>query len=124
VARILVVDDTVETCNMLRRLFQRCGHATECLHAGDGVLGALRAARFDLVLLDVMMPGMDGFAVLGAIRADRDGAVSRVPVAMYSAICDPREIERALAMGANAWIVKGTPFALLRRRLESFIGGG
>jgi CheY-like chemotaxis protein len=123
-AQILVVDDTVETCNMLQRLFNRCGHSTQCLHAGGGVLDALRAVRFDLVLLDVMMPGMDGFAVLGAIRGDGDHGVSRVPVAMYSAISDPREMERALALGANEWIIKGTPFALLQRRLESFIGAG
>jgi CheY-like chemotaxis protein len=121
-AHLLVVDDTVETCHMLRRLFGKCGHTSACLHDGAGVVDALRGGRFDLVLLDVMMPGMDGFAVLRAIRGDP--AVGPVPVAMYSAIGDPAQQERALAMGADEWIVKGTPFPLLQKRLECFLGGG
>jgi DNA-binding response OmpR family regulator len=120
VARILIVDDTADTCALLRRLLERCGHVAKCLYGGEGVVEALRAFRFDVVLLDVMMPGVDGFQVLRAIRTDADPAVSGVPVAMYSAIDNPREIERALAMGANEWVVKGTPFALLRKRLECF----
>jgi two-component system, OmpR family, copper resistance phosphate regulon response regulator CusR len=74
------------------------------------------------VLLDVMMPGMDGFAVLSAIRADPDPAVARTPVAMYTAIGDPREQQRTLDLRANEWIVKGTPFDLLRKRLDCFFG--
>ncbi len=104
---------------MLRRLFAKCGHTSNCLYDGTGVVDALRGVRFDLVLLDVMMPGMDGFQVLRAIRADP--AVGRTPVAMYSAISDTAERARALAMGADEWIVKGTPFDLLKRRMDAFL---
>jgi CheY-like chemotaxis protein len=126
-ANLLIVDDTVETCDMLARLFARCDHESTCLYAGHGVVPALRGGRFDLVLLDVMMPEMDGFAVLAAIRGDPAAAVARTPVAMYTAIADPREQQRALDLGANEWIVKGTPFPLLRQRLQGFFepdGGG
>jgi CheY-like chemotaxis protein len=120
-ANVLIVDDTVETCDMLARLFARCGHRSQCLYAGDGVLDLLRRSdAFDLVLLDVMMPGMDGFDVLAGIRADPDPP-GMTPVAMYSAIGEPAAIERALALGANEWIVKGTPFQLLRQRLDQFL---
>ena len=121
-ARLLVVDDTVETCEILDRLFRRCGHLTQCLYGGAGVVDRLRADRFDLVLLDVMMPGLDGFVVLSAIRGDADPRVGRTPVAMYSAISDPAQQQRALDLGADEWIVKGTPFDLLRQRLERFLG--
>lgn len=84
-AQILIVDDTVETCAMLARLFKRCGHATAYLHDGAGVVDALRSVRCDLVLLDVIMPEVDGFSALAAIRGDADPAVGRVPVVMSSA---------------------------------------
>jgi DNA-binding response OmpR family regulator len=118
-AHLLIVDDTVDTCHMLRRLFAKCGHTSACLHDGTGVLDALHGVRHDLVLLDVMMPRMDGFEVLAAVRACP--IVGRTPIAMYSAIGDAAQQERALAMGADEWIVKGTPFPLLQKRLECFL---
>src|SRR5438105_14101932 len=123
-ANILIVDDVADTCAMLKRLFARCGHAVSCRFEGSGGVEALRRQRFQLVLLDVMMPGMDGFAVLGAIRGDGDPEVAAVPVAMYSATSDPKAMERALALGANEWIVKGTPFPLLHQRLDRFLEPG
>ena len=120
-ASLLIVDDTVETCTMLQRLFARCGHETKALYGGHDVVDALRTAPYDLVLLDVMMPQVDGFEVLRAIRSHDDDRVARTNVAMYSAISDPVQMERGLAWGANEWIVKGTPFALLRQRLDRFL---
>src|SRR5689334_24994028 len=99
-ANILIVDDVVDTCNVLKRLFTRCGHAASCLFEGSGVVEALRSESFQLVLLDIMMPGMDGFAVLRAIRNHPEPEVAQVPVAMYSAMSDPQAMERALQMGA------------------------
>lgn len=121
-AKLLIVDDTKDTCDLLVRLFSRCGHDCACLYDGTSVVERLRSARHDLVLLDVMMPNLDGFAVLRAIRADADPDVARTPVAMYTAISDPAQQERAVTMGADEWVVKGTPFALLQRRLERFLG--
>jgi CheY-like chemotaxis protein len=120
-ANLLIVDDTVETCDMLARLFTRCGHTAKCLYGGGEVLTTLGNLRFDLVLLDVMMPEMDGFAVLAAIRAHPEACVARTPIAMYTAISEPKEQQRALDMGADEWIVKGTPFQLLRQRLDGFL---
>jgi CheY-like chemotaxis protein len=121
-ANLLIVDDTVETCDMLARLFARCGHNSACLYGGAEVVAAMRDTRFDLVLLDVMMPEVDGFTVLANIRAEPH-PLSRTPVAMYTAISDADQQERALALGANEWIVKGTPFQLLRQRLDGFLNG-
>jgi CheY-like chemotaxis protein len=95
-----------------------------CLFEGSGVVEALRTQPFQLVLLDVMMPGMDGFAVLRAIRNHPEPKVASVPVAMYSAMSDPRAMQRALVLGANEWIVKGTPFPLLHQRLDRFLEPG
>ena len=123
-ANILIVDDVVDTCTMLKRLFARCGHVATCLFEGAAVVESLRSQSFQLVLLDVMMPGMDGFAVLRAIRNDEEPKVATVPVAMYSAMSDPAAMRRALSLGANEWIVKGTPFPLLHERLDRFLEPG
>src|SRR5438045_9379994 len=69
-ANILIVDDVADTCTMLKRLFSRCGHVASCLFEGSGVVEALRSQTFQWVLLGVMMPGMDGFAVLRAMWGD------------------------------------------------------
>jgi DNA-binding response OmpR family regulator len=123
-ADLLIVDDTAETCDMLARLFSRCGHSSACLYGGADVISLMHDRRFDLVLLDVMMPGMDGFEVLAAIRGNGHDRVAKTPVAMYTAICDPAAQQRALDMGADEWIIKGTPFPLLRKRLECFLTPG
>jgi CheY-like chemotaxis protein len=123
-AKVLIVDDTVEACDMLGRLFGRFGHKAVCVYGGSEVLTAMHGGAFQLVLLDVMMPGLDGFDVLRMIRRAPEPGLARTPVAMYTALCDPGLQARALAMGANEWIVKGTPFPLLHRRLECFLGSG
>src|SRR4051794_19953649 len=70
VARILIVDDDADTCDVMRRLFAKWGWESECLTDSSEALPAVRDRRPDVVLLDVMMPGLDGFAVLAEIRGD------------------------------------------------------
>jgi DNA-binding response OmpR family regulator len=122
--RILVVDDTAETCSLLRRLFALRGHDAQCVNEGAGVVGVLRHGWFDLVVLDVMMPEVDGFDVLGRIRRDADPAVSGVRVVMYSALGDRHHVARARHMGADEWVVKGGPVGLLERRVDTLLCAG
>src|SRR4051794_18116408 len=102
--KILIVDDEVDTCRVMRRVFARRGWASDCVHDSAEALGAVRATRPDAVLLDVMMPGRDGFAVLAEIRADPE--VSTVPVLFYSALHDQATVNRALDAGADDYITK------------------
>ena len=122
-ANVLIVDDTPDTCEILRRVIATWGHQSHCLFGGGDVLNTLRATPYDLVILDVMMPDIDGFGVLEGIRADADPTLAKTPVAMYSAMSDPLQQQRAVLSGANEWIIKGTPFQLLQQRLERFLAG-
>jgi DNA-binding response OmpR family regulator len=117
--QILIVDDEPETCRVMARLFARRGWTSASVHDASDALAALRADRPDALLLDVMMPGMDGFQVLAAIRADPD--VAGVPVLIYSARHDQATADRAMAAGADDYIPKLTSAAQVCRRVGLFV---
>jgi DNA-binding response OmpR family regulator len=100
-ARILVVDDDHDIRGLLRALLERAGH--EVLDAADGRAGLreLYAASPDLVILDVAMPGLDGWATLERVRE-----VTDVPVLMLTARDAELERVRGLQGGADDYVVK------------------
>ncbi|MDB5171233.1 MAG: hypothetical protein JWO87_2581 [Phycisphaerales bacterium] len=102
---VLVVDDNISTCRTLVRLLERSGYSARCAESGLDALATLEASRPRVVFLDVMMPGVDGFDVLRAIRADSENAP--VAVIMYSAMSNPDYMKRAMELGANGYVVKG-----------------
>ncbi len=97
--RVLLIDDDARLHELLSSYMEQNGVALEC--AGDGATGLarLRAGGYDAVLLDGMMPGMDGIDVLREIRAPAGRAGDRVPVIMLTARarrCDrPRRLGRS-----------------------------
>jgi DNA-binding response OmpR family regulator len=115
---ILVVEDDPDTRELLSELLTRAGHDVAVAEDGAGALRSLFSRRPRLVLLDVGLPGMDGWQVLGRIRE-----VSDVPVLMLTAFAGELEKVRGLAQGADDYVTK--PFgrqelvarvnALLRR---------
>jgi DNA-binding response OmpR family regulator len=118
-AKILIVDDQPEVCDVMKRLFKALKWDSVCLTDPKAVHDAVRDARPDVVLLDVMMPELDGFGVLHAIRSDPETATT--PVVMYSAINDEKTVDRALGAGADDYIVKGTPFKQIRDRVGLYV---
>ena len=115
---ILIVDDDETNRYTLARRLTRDGHANLAM-AGNGAeaLAALRQDRFDLVLLDIMMPVLDGFGVLEAMRADPQ--LSRIPVIVISAHDDLTNIVRAIELGAADYLPKPFDAVLLRARVRS-----
>jgi DNA-binding response OmpR family regulator len=101
--RVLVVDDDAETRGLVRTLLEREGHAVVEASTGRAALRVVHEERPDLVLLDVAMPELDGFAVLERIRD-----VSEVPVVMLSAHVRELEKVRGLRSGADDYV--GKPF--------------
>ena len=116
---ILIVDDHFDTCDTLRRLFQRSGWSAACLTEGKETTDRLHHFHADVVLLDVMMPDVDGFGVLQAIRSDPE--IARTPVVMYSALSDEKTRSRAQAAGAADYVVKGTPFPQIEERVAGCV---
>lgn len=105
--RILIVDDEPNIVISLEFLMMREGHEVHVARDGEAGLLAVRTQRPDLVVLDVMMPKLDGFSVLAAIRADAELAQTRV--LMLTAKGREAEREKGLTLGANAYMPK--PFS-------------
>ena len=115
--RILVVDDDNLNRDMLSRQLEKRGHSVAVAADGPSTLAMLREGRFEVVLLDVIMPGMNGFEVLQAIRADP--ALSRVAVILVSALDEIDIVVRCIEAGAEDYLLKPIDPTLLRARLKS-----
>jgi len=116
-ARILVVDDNEMNRDMLSRRLLKRGH--EVLGAEDGYRGLELIDRedFDIVLLDIMMPGIDGLEVLERIREGNPPEV--LPVIMATAKDSSEDIVHALELGANDYVTKPFDFPVVLARIQT-----
>ena len=115
-ANLLLVDDNAEASRPLAMLLRYCKYAVDYVSSGAEALAYLNQKLPYLIVLDVMMPGMDGMEVLRRIRSD--SRTNCIPVIMFSAVCDPAYQAAALKKGADDYVVKGSEFELLRQRVE------
>ncbi len=112
---ILVVDDNAANREMLGRRLEREGHQVQLAAGGREALELLRARRVDLVLLDVMMPELDGYEVLQQLKAD--ATLRDVPVLMISAVDEIESVVRCIELGAEDYLPKPFDPVLLRARI-------
>ncbi len=112
---ILVVDDNPENREMLARRLERQGHTTALAADGAEALEIARREKFDLVLLDMMMPVLDGYATLTALKADED--LRHIPVIMISALDELDSAVRCIERGAEDYLPKPFNPTVLRARI-------
>ena len=117
--RVLVIDDEASVRSLLRRFLLREGLSVDEAATGEAGLRMAREARPDAITLDVMMPGMDGWAVLSAIKADSD--LSDIPVIMLTIVDDKR---MGFALGASEYLTKPIDREQLRRVLLKYRRSG
>jgi CheY-like chemotaxis protein/tRNA A-37 threonylcarbamoyl transferase component Bud32 len=113
--RILIVDDVEENRAVLARRLGREGYDVDSVATGEAALDRIGTGAFDLVLLDVLMPGMDGFAVLERIKSNPE--TRRIPVIMISALDDLSSVVRCIEHGAEDYLAKPFDPVLLRARI-------
>jgi class 3 adenylate cyclase len=116
-ATILVVDDESGNRDILVRQLARAGYCLVTASNGRQSLEVLRNRAVDLVLLDMMMPEMDGFEALQRIK--QDPALKQVSVIMVSAVDDVRNIAKCIESGAEDYVFKPVEFSLLRARVKA-----
>ena len=123
VAQVLVVEDSRDISDLIRLYLERAGHQVQTLASGSDVLRHVRTNRPDLIVLDLMLPGMDGLLVCQALR--QYPATSAVPIVMLTARGEEADRVKGLELGADDYVTK--PFspkelvarvAALLRRVE------
>ena len=112
---ILVVDDNEMNRDMLSRRLHRLGHEVAVAEDGERALEVMREQSFDLVLLDIMMPKMNGYEVLEQAKAD--DALRRIPVIMISAVDDLDSVVKCIELGAEDYLFKPFNPVLLKARV-------
>lgn len=118
---VLCADDDRHLCQILARALREEGYRVETAHDGEAALSLLREVAPSLVILDVILPKRDGFAVLEAIREERGS----LPVILYSGCTfTPEYEERAGRLGADAVLHKPVPLAQLVGRVAELVARG
>ena len=111
---ILVADDSAETLSMLSDVLEGAGFTAFVALRGDRALSIAKQVTPDLILLDALMPGMDGFETCRALK--RDPALSRVPVIFMTGLAEPEDVVRGLEAGGVDYVTKPVvPQELLAR---------
>jgi two-component system OmpR family response regulator len=118
--RILVVDDEVRLADGVRRGLEAEGFAVDVAHNGVDGLWRARENRYDAIVLDLMMPGMSGWKVTEALRAEENWT----PVLMLTAKDGEWDQVEALESGADDYVTKPFSFAILVARLRALIRRG
>jgi CheY-like chemotaxis protein len=116
--RILVVDDLSDNLFLLQTILEAEGYEVDTADNGNSALAKVETSPPDLILMDVMMPGMNGYEVTQQIRQNQ--GIPFMPILLVTAHDDANDIQ-GLAMGANDFIRKPIEFDKLLARIEAFL---
>ena len=119
--RILAVEDNLTNQFLIRRNLEMVGVRVDIAGDGEKALTAIKAQRYDAVLMDVSMPGMDGITATAAIR-QMEGDARNLPVIMMSAYAFQEDRDRAMAAGATEYLAKPVSRADLVRAISTALG--
>jgi class 3 adenylate cyclase len=117
VGRILVVDDNASNRDLLERRLSLEGHEVVAAESGRRALAILAEETFDLILLDLLMPGMNGIEVLERLK--RDERLHDVPVIMISGLSETEAVARCIEAGAEDYLPKPFNLVILRARINA-----
>jgi adenylate cyclase len=117
--RILVVDDTPANVHILQARLSANGYDIVTATDGEAALTAVRESEPDLILLDVMMPKMDGFEVCRRLRADP--SLPFIPIIMVTAKTDPKDVVAGLEAGGDEYVTKPVDQLALVARVKSML---
>ena len=113
--KILVVDDELLLRTMLKDALEEAGYIVVLAEDGEAALARAKAESPDCILLDIMMPGLDGYETCAALKAEP--SLAAIPVLLISATTDLRVIDRAEQVGATTVLPKPVPIEQLEQAL-------
>ena len=113
VLKVLLVDDVPDTRQVVAVMLEKAGHVVFATESGDSALSLLNHEKVDVIVLDILMPEMDGLSVLKTIRG-----TSQAPILMLTAISNAGIMEQSYLMGADDYMVKPFTREKLIARIE------
>jgi PAS domain S-box-containing protein len=120
--RVLVAEDNLVNQTLARRLLEKRGYTVTVVGDGLAALAALSRERFDIVLMDVQMPGMDGFKATAEIRSQERSTGAHVPIVAMTAHAFKGDEERCLAAGMDSYVSKPIRQQELYATIEHLLG--
>lgn len=114
--KVLIVEDDPDISELLTLYFVTKGYDVETAHDGVEALARMRAREPDLMLLDIVLPKLDGWGVLQAVRAG-----SRIPVILLTSLDDTEDVVRGLTLGADDYLRKPFEIRELEARIQSVV---
>lgn len=120
--KILIAEDEEHLGHMIKFKLERAGYQVDWIMDGRQALEAIREDHPDLVLLDIMMPGLTGFEVLETMKHDLD--LREIPVIMLTARSQESDIVRGIELGAADYVVKPFRPAELVARIKRLVQNG
>ena len=119
--RLLLAEDNVINQKLMLRLLEKAGHMATVVRSGRAAIDALAKERFDMVLMDVQMPEMDGFEATAAIRADERATGEHLPLVAITAHAMRGDRERCLQAGFDGYVSKPIHFEDLFDTIDELI---
>jgi CheY-like chemotaxis protein len=119
--KVLVVDDNQDVRDLVVHILNADGFHVYAAIDGENALTILNSNPVDLVLLDVMMPGISGLEVLKEIRSGSNKKLRDIPVMMITAKSSTDDIDQALALGANSYVVKPFRGTTIREKVRTIL---
>jgi DNA-binding response OmpR family regulator len=119
--RVLVVDDNQDIRDLVVHILSADGFNVFAAVDGENALAILNSNPVNLVLLDVMMPGKSGLEVLREIRGGSNKKLRDIPVMMITAKSSTEDIDKALEIGANSYIVKPFRATTIREKVRAIL---
>ena len=120
--RVLVAEDNLVNQTLARRLLEKRGYEVSVVGDGRSALAALSSESFDIVLMDIQMPGMDGFEATAAIRQHEQLSGAHIPIVAMTAHAFKGDQERCLTAGMDAYVSKPVRQQELYATIESLLG--
>ena len=120
--QILAIDDDPDLLELMSKMLSRIGAVTRLAETASDGLSALESEHYDLLILDLMLPDIDGYEVLTRIRAD--SRFDDMPILILSARADPEAISRGYEIGADGYLVKPYLPNTLTSRVRALLAQG
>jgi len=120
----MVIDDNADIRNLISLILTSESYEVLVVESGIELLEKIALFRPDLLLLDVMMPHMSGFEVLESVRSLSDAHLSSIPIVMITAKSLDVDVDRALKLGANSYIVKPFRADALKEKVSAQLSQG